>query len=163
MAKEIPEWDKANLEYHYEKHPASKKHKAHWNDLMGRDPALGPISIFKYEDESEAVIQKRWIHYQAVWLERYNVSTGDNWYRPRSNYYVDDRMVISITINDDNTNKERIKTCYDHHFFPEGYIKKSNRPPLGELQDRYWKDLKINEKSGKIKPGSLRVINDESK
>ena len=49
MAKEIPEWDKANLEYHYEKHPASKKHKAHWNDLMGRDPALGPISIFKYE------------------------------------------------------------------------------------------------------------------
>tara|TARA_B100001250_G_scaffold396240_1_gene402022 strand:+ start:11720 stop:12214 length:495 start_codon:yes stop_codon:yes gene_type:complete len=163
MAKKLVEWREANLKSHYDRHPASEKHKACWCNLTGHDPDLGSITIFKYEDESLEVVENRWLEYEAKWLYKYNVPE-EHRYEPQSNYYVDDRMVITITINDDKTNKEYIKTCYDHHFSPEGYIKKNERKKMlrGELQDRYLKNLKDLESCRKIKPGSLRVIHDES-
>jgi len=157
----MAKWRPENLKRHYKKHPAGPMHKSCWNDLLGKDPNAKPIDIDRYEDESEKVVRHRWLEFEAEWTDEQGKARGS--YYSKSTYYVDDRMIWTITRYDRKKDEEYITTCYERHDPKKGYIKIANRPPLGELRHETIKRLRGWKKDGLIKKATFREIYNESK
>ena len=162
MAKDKPLWRKRwDLEGHHKKHPAGE-HENCWNDLLRRSSPSCPISVDRYEDESERVIQDCWLEYTAKTADSdAAIQKGNPVYRYQRRHYVDARMLETVT-GYSRKGENKIYTCFDIHFQGK-YLKMTERPPLGQLQNEYKKRLENNIKGRQIEEKSFQVIVDESK
>lgn len=94
------QWNSSNLNKHYLKHPFGQC-KECWT--LALNTPHKPISIDEYEEQSKAVIDRKWLFFTARFLEK----ATDN---PEVHqYYVDEKLLVTVCRSND------IKTSYKFH------------------------------------------------
>lgn len=150
-------WENDNLWDHYYRHPAGDD-EACWSDLLGQTGRR--VTKDQYEDESERVVNDRWLEYTAEFECRakgYIRRAGEEGvYYEERRYHIDDKLLTTVTSFDGRD----IVTCFHEHFDGR-HVPQAEQPPVGELRETYKENLYDWQQIGRVK--KYREIHDGSK
>ena len=133
-----PTWNELNLKRHHRKRIT--KDAGCFERLLGITGRA--MTMFQYEERSEAAYQNAWAEFQG---EGRNRRASEHY--PLSTYFVDDELIVAVT----DLARQEFHTCFHEHFDRACGVDPGPGVSVGQRRLRYIDGLNNEERGGMTK------------